>query len=90
MSGNEIRDRIKGYFNSVGVNTVVTKKKLNAADEETEVEEEIVKLIFEIRLDRLVEAPKTSNMIVSKGTSKSEITLEINAVASNPPMSGQW
>jgi hypothetical protein len=26
MSGNEIRDRIKGYFNSVGLNTSVTKK----------------------------------------------------------------
>jgi hypothetical protein len=34
MSGNEIRDRVKGYFNSVGVNTVVTKKCFNAANEE--------------------------------------------------------
>jgi hypothetical protein len=34
MSGNAIRDRVKKYFNSVGVNTVVTKKCYNAANEE--------------------------------------------------------
>jgi NACalpha-BTF3-like transcription factor len=90
MSGNEIRDRVKGYFSSRGVNTIVKKQQLNAADEETDIAEEIVKLVFEIRLDRLVAAPSTSNMVVAKGSSKSEITLEMNVVASNPPMTGQF
>jgi hypothetical protein len=90
MSGSQIRDGIKKYFNSIGLNTVVTKKTLNAKGEETATAEDIVKTVFEIRLDRLVDKPSTSNMIVAKGTTKSTLKLDFNAVASKPPMTGQW
>jgi len=36
MSAAEISNKIKGYYNSVGVNPVVTKKTLNAAGEPTD------------------------------------------------------
>jgi len=48
------------------------------------------KIVYEIRLDRLVTAPSTSSMVLAKGTSKSEFNLEVNAQVSGPPMSGQW
>jgi hypothetical protein len=90
MSPNQIRDGVKRYFNSVGVETVVTKKTFNAAGEETDVAEDIVKSVFEISVDRLVDAPKSSGMVVAKGTTKSELLLEANAQVSGPPMSGQF
>lgn len=65
MNANQISEGIKKYFNSVGLNTVVKKMDYNAADEETEVAEEIVKSVYEIRLDRLVTAPSTSAMVVA-------------------------
>jgi hypothetical protein len=51
---------------------------LNAAGEETNTAEEITQTVFEIKLDRLVDAPSTSAMIVAKGTTKSELVLEAN------------
>jgi hypothetical protein len=90
MNGNEISDRIKKYFNSVGVNTIVTKKQLNAAGEETDVAEEIKTIEFVISLDRLVSAPSTASMTLMKATSKSTFDLKMNSQVSNPPMSGQW
>jgi hypothetical protein len=32
MNGDQIRDRINGYFNSVGVNAIVKRKEYNAED----------------------------------------------------------
>jgi hypothetical protein len=90
MNGNQISDKIKKYFNSVGLNTVTTRKDFDANGDETEVAEDIVKRTYEIKLDRLVAAPSTSAMVISKGTTKSTVTLEANVVVSNPPMSGQW
>jgi MoaA/NifB/PqqE/SkfB family radical SAM enzyme len=90
MNENEIRDRIKKYFNSVGVNTVVTKKNYNDKDEVTDVAEEVKKSVYEIKLDRLVATPSTSAMSIMKGSTKSEITLDSNVQVSGPPMSGQW
>jgi len=60
MSGNQISAGIRTYFNSVGLNTVVTKKTFNAAGEETEVSEEITQAVYEIRLDRLVSSESTA------------------------------
>jgi len=76
MSGNDVRDRIKGYFESVGVNTIVTKKNYNAEDVESN--SDVVKTVYEIMLDRMVSAPSTSSMQINKGTSKSEFNLEAN------------
>jgi len=59
-SASSIRDGIKKYFNSVGVNTVVSKKTLNEAGEETDTEAEIKSAVYEIKLDRLVSKPSTS------------------------------
>jgi hypothetical protein len=52
---------------------------LNAAGEETDTQEDITTTVFEIALDRLVSAPSTSAMVVAKGTTKSELVLEVNA-----------
>jgi hypothetical protein len=62
MNPDEFRDAVNPYFNSVGVNAIVTKKTLNTDDTETDVAEEIVKTVFEFKLDRLVEAPSVSVM----------------------------
>jgi hypothetical protein len=72
-SGNTVRDRVKKYFNSIGLNTVVTRKDYDAQNQETEVSDDITKTVFEIRLDRLVSAPSTSAMTIMKGNSKSDI-----------------
>jgi hypothetical protein len=89
-TANQIRDRIKKYFNSVGVNTVVTRYRYDAENNEVNSWTDTVKAVYEIRLDRLVAAPSTSSMVVKKGSTKSEVTLETNVVVSNPPMTGQW
>jgi hypothetical protein len=89
-SANNIRDRIKKYFNSVGLNTIVTKKIFDAEGAETEDSSLAVKAVFEIRLDRLVSAASFSAAVVNKGSTKAEIVFEPNVVVSNPPMTGQW
>jgi hypothetical protein len=89
-SGNTVRDRVKKYFNSIGLNTVVSRKDYDAQNQETEVSDDITKTVFEIKLDRLVAAPSTSAMTIMKGSSKSDIQLEMNVQASNPPMTGQF
>jgi hypothetical protein len=90
MSGDAIRDRMKGYFNSVGVNTIVTKKTFNAKDEETDTAEEIIKAVYDIKLDRLVAAPSTAAMSIMIGSTKATITLEKDVQVSDPPMTGQF
>jgi hypothetical protein len=66
----------------------VTKKTYNANDEETDTANEIMKAVYEIKLDRLVSTPSTSAMSIMKGSIKSDITLERNVVESGPPMTG--
>lgn len=88
--GNKVADRIKGYYNKVGVNPIVTAMNLDAAGEETEEKEAIVTRVFEIRLDRLVDKESTSDIVVKTGTSKSKFQVERNVVKSGPPMTGTW
>jgi len=66
MSASQLRDGINEYFKDQrGVNTVVTKKTYKADDTETTVDAEIVKIVFEIKLDRMVSQPSTSAMTLS-------------------------
>lgn len=86
MDGNLIVANLAPYFHSVGVSTVVVKKNYNAAGEESE--EDVVKTVFEISLDRLVSAPSFTDAVVNIISTASEITFEPNIQVSNPPMSG--
>lgn len=90
MSGDEVRDRIKTYFNSVGLNTVVTKKNFNAEGTEAEGEDVVTQSVYEIRLDRLVSTESTAAIQVAKGSTKATITVEKAVEISGPPMTGQW
>lgn len=91
-SENEFRDKIKPYFNSVGLNTQVTKKTYDAEDNETSHNEKdkIVKTVFDFKLDRLVSAPSTGGISMIKGSSKATFNLEVNKEVSGAPLSGQW
>jgi hypothetical protein len=42
MSGSQIRDGMKNFWNAIGLNTIVVKKKLDASGTETEVNDDVV------------------------------------------------
>jgi hypothetical protein len=88
MSANNIRDGIKSYMNSVGVNTVVRKLTYDANGAETATEADIVKIRFEIKIDRMVSTATTTNMLISGSTSSATITITRNVVTSGTPLSG--
>lgn len=54
MTANQLRDGIKKYWEDNGLGIVVTRKTYDASDVETTTSADIVKVIFEIKLDRMV------------------------------------
>jgi len=79
MSANNIRDAIKTYMNSQGVNTVVTKRTYDSSDVATTTSADIAKISFKIEVDRMVTTPTTSAMTIFGSTSTATITLDRNA-----------
>jgi hypothetical protein len=90
MSANELRDGIKKYWEDNGLKIVVTKKGYDSSDVETTTTADIVKYIFEIKLDRMVSTASTSAMIVTGITTNANIAFVRNSVDSAPPMTGKW
>jgi hypothetical protein len=70
MSGNEIRDRIKKYFEAGELGTTVKRTDFDAEGNETGDSSKAAKTVYDISLDRLVAAPSTSNASIMKGSSK--------------------
>lgn len=90
MNANQLRDGIKKYWEDNGLNIVVTKKGYDSSDVETTTTADIVKYIFEIKLDRMVATASTSAMIVTGITTNANIAFVRNSVDSAAPMTGKW
>jgi hypothetical protein len=89
-SASGLSRMIKGYYNSVGVHPVVSKKTFDASGAETDDSKLVVKTVFEIKIDRLVEKETTAAIQVLKGSSKAHIKIERNVVKSGPPLKGKF
>lgn len=91
MSAAQISNSVKKYFNgAAGANPVVTKTNYDADNKVTEDAEKVVKSVYEIKLDRLINGQSAESMTLNKLSSKSEITLEPLVVKSGPPISGKY
>jgi len=81
---------LRGYFNSVGVNPKVSRKSFDDKDVETDDTKKVKKLVYTIKVDRLVNAPTTSSMVILKGTTKAKLELKANVQVSGKPMTGKF
>jgi Tat protein secretion system quality control protein TatD with DNase activity len=90
MSASQMHYAVKEYYNSVGVHPWIIKKNYDAEDKETTDAELIVKTVFEISIDRLINGVSALSVTALRATSKSEITFEHNVVVSGAPLSGKY
>jgi hypothetical protein len=90
QSASQLRDACKKYWEDRGLKIIVTKKSYDASDVETTTSADIVKIVFEIKVDRMTTQATTSNLIVTGVTTNANVALVRNAVTSAAPMTGKW
>jgi len=86
----QMRNGLNKYFNTQGVNTVVTVRNYDENGNETTDTKKTAKREYTIKIDRLVTKPTTASMVILKGTTKAKVELKANLQVSGKPITGKF
>jgi hypothetical protein len=75
MGASAMRNAMRTYFNSVGVDIQVTKRTYDSSGAATTNSTLIVKNSYEIKVDRMVSTPTTTAISITGSTSSATVVL---------------